>query len=397
MLTQKRQQEADERISFRDILFDSNNWEIYQETCQPPWYVVEAVEKLRKCRTGELGYHFWYCEKCGFGGVSPHSCKSKLCSSCATIATNNWLAEILPTLLDVKYFQIVFTLPPGLYPIFTANKKTLFNLFFKTAAETLQLVAASLDFEPGIVMVFHPFGSEYNVHPHLHCMVTAGGLTLNHKGWFPILFWPLEKTRETFKALLYKRLRKLVSAGEVFNPHQTFEEFNNILKALYPKEWNLFISYKDEGGKARYGLSYISRYAKRAIISDRNLVRYDGLTVTFKSKNKRITLPKDEFIARVLRHVMPKYFKTTRFYGIYSNRKKKTLVPLAKELADLKGIKPPREKQGWRERREKYSGKDPLLCPDCGNQLTLIGVTYSSRIPEKWQGILDLSIFDHFL
>jgi len=397
MLCQKHNQYNLEKLSFRDILFDGNNWENYKTNEKPAFYIIEAVEKLRKCRTGELGYHYWYCEKCGFGGKSPHTCKSKLCSSCATIATNDWLAEILPTLLDIKYFQIVFTLPPEFYPLFTCNKKELYNLFFRTAADTLLLVAASLNFEPGIVMVFHPFGSEYNTHPHLHCMATAGGLSLDHERWISIDFWPLEKIRSTFKALLYKRLRKLVSEGKVFNPHGSFQDFNKLVEPLYIKNWNLFISYKDQGGKARFGLSYISRYAKRAIIADRNLRYYDGDLVMFKSKAKEIFIPKDQFIARVLRHVMPKYFKTTRFYGIYSNKKKKTLVPLAKALADLQGIKPPRQKQSWRERRKKYNGKDPLLCPYCGNELTLVEVTYSARIPAQWEGILTLSIFDHFL
>lgn len=397
MLCEKHNQYNPEKISFRDILFDGNNWEEYKTNERPAYYIIEAVEKLRKCRTGELGYHFWYCEKCGFGGKSPHTCKSKLCSSCATLATNNWLAEVMPTLLDIRYFQIVFTLPPDFYPIFTGNKKKLYNLFFKTAADTLLLIAESLAFIPGIVIVFHPFGSEYNVHPHLHCMVTAGGLTLNQRGWFPIKYWPLEKTRATFKALLYKRLRKIVSAKLVFNPYGSFEDFNNIIKPLYPKNWNLYISYKDSGGKAKFGLSYISRYAKRAIIADHKLFYYDGNLVGFKSKNKEIIWPKDKFISRVLQHVMPKYFKTTRFYGIYSNKKKKTLVPLAKVIADLQGIKPPRKKQSWRERREKYSGKDPLVCPHCGNALSLIEVTYSSRVPKKWEEILTLSIFDHFL
>lgn len=397
MLCQKHYVEEKQKLSFRNILFDGNNWEQYKTNEQPALYVVEAVEKLRKCRTGELGYHFWHCDKCGFGGKSPHSCKSKLCSSCATLATHDWLAEVLPTLLDIKYFQIVFTLPPVFYPIFICNKKILYNLFFKLAAQTLMLVAASLDFEPGLVIVFHPFGSEYNGHPHMHCMVTAGGLTLNRQGWFPITSWPLEKTRETFKWLLYKHLRQLVSSGAVFNPHGSFAAFNKLIEPVYLKGWNLHISYKEGEGKARFGLSYIARYAKRAIIADRKLLHYDGNIVIFKAKHKEIALPKDQFIARVLKHVMPKYFKTTRFYGIYSNKKKKILVPLAQALAELKNIKAPKEKQSWRERIKKYSGQDPLLCPHCGNELTLIAVTYSPHIPEEWQGILTLSTFDHFL
>jgi hypothetical protein len=389
--------DARKPLSFRDILFDGDNWENYKQENSPPLYLIESADKLRQCRTGELGYHFWYCEKCGFGGKSPHSCKSKLCSSCATIATNNWLAGVLPTLLDVKYFQIVFTLPPALYPLFTANKKVLYNLFFRVASQAILLSAAALDFEPGVVGVFHPFGAEYNIHPHIHFMATAGGLTLNHKGWFPLKWWPLELTRDTFKALLYKELRKLVRSGKVFNPYGTLDKFEAILQKLYPKEWNLFIGFKDGQDKARFGLSYISRYAKRAIISDRKLISYDGEEVCFQAKNKKITIKKDEFIKDVLRHVMPKHFKTTRLYGIYSNKKKKQLVPIAKQLAKLKTIDPPRKKESWRERVKKFTGKDPLLCPNCGNELTLLETTHSSRIPEKWEGVLTLSIFDHFL
>jgi len=393
----RKHEDKQQKLSFGNILFDGDNWEIYKRENTPPLYLIESVEKLRKCRTGELGYHYWYCEKCGFGGKSPHSCKGKLCSSCATLATNNWLAEVLPTLLEIKYFQIVITLPPKLYPLFVANKVKLYNLFFKAGSQTILLAAATNDFEPGVVGVFHPFGSEYNVHPHIHFMVTAGGLTLNHKGWFPVKWWPLELTRDTFKALLYKELRKLMRGGEIFNPYGSLTKFEAILQELYPKEWNLHISFKDRQEKARYGLSYIARYAKRAIISDRKLLNYDGKCVTFQAKNKRITVKKDQFIREVLRHVMPPNFKITRFYGIYANRKKKKLVPLAKQHAEATTIKPPRKKESWRERKKKYTGKDPLLCPQCGEQLTLITVTHSLCIPQEWEGILTLSTFDHFL
>lgn len=384
------------KLSFRNILFDGDNWERYLEENNPPYYVTESIEKLRKCRTGELGYHYWHCEKCGFGGRSPHSCKSKICSSCATIATNNWLAEILPTLLDMKYFQIVFTLPPELYPLFTANKKILYNLFFKVTSQTILLCSAASDFEPGVVAVFHPFGSEYNIHPHIHFMVTAGGLTLSRKGWFSVTSFPLELIRDVFKAILYKKLRKLMRSGKIFNPYGSLEGFEHLLQKLYKKTWNLHISFKDGNGKAVYGLSYIARYAKRAIISDRKLISYDGESVAFQAKTKRITVKKDVFIHDVLRHIMPKNFKIVRFYGVYANNKKKKLMPLARELSRANTIEA-RPKEDWRERRTKYSGNDPLLCPNCGYGLTLIWITYSSRIPAEWEVILDLSIFDHFL
>lgn len=395
MLCEKHNQKQG-NLSFRDILFDGDNWETYIAENDPPFYIIEPVEKLRECRTGKLGYHYWYCEKCGFGGKTPHSCKSKLCSSCATVATQNWLAEILPTLLDVKYFQIVFTLPPALYPVFTANKKTLYNLFFKTASQAILLAAKASGFEPGAAAVFHPFGAEYNVHPHIHFMATAGGLISSRRGWFTLKWWPLELTRDTFKALLYKEIRKLLKNGQLVNPYGSKDKFEAILQALYPRDWNLFIGFKEGIKKARFGLSYISRYAKRAIISDRKLIKYDGQDVTFQAKNKTITINKQVFIKSVLRHVMPKYFKTTRFYGIYANKKRKKLVALAKELSGADTVESS-PKQSWVERRESYRGKDPLLCPICGNKLTLIEVTHSARVPQKWDGVLTLSTFDHFL
>lgn len=144
--------EKEKKLSFKDILFDKNNWEEYQQKYHPSFDIINAVEKLAKCRTGALGCHYWYCEKCGYGGKSPHSCKSKLCSACATVATRNWLAEVLPTLLDMKHFQIVFTLPPDLRPIFSANKKILHNLFFKIASETILSVAREkYNLTPGVV------------------------------------------------------------------------------------------------------------------------------------------------------------------------------------------------------------------------------------------------------
>ena len=147
--------EEEKKLSFKNIIFDKNNWEEYQQKYQPPQYVIDAVEKMAKCRTGALGYHYWLCEKCGYGGKAPHSCKSKLCSSCATIATKNWLADVLPTLLDMKHFQIVFTLPPDLRRIFSANKKILYNLFFKIASETILSVAREkYNFIPGIIWRF---------------------------------------------------------------------------------------------------------------------------------------------------------------------------------------------------------------------------------------------------
>lgn len=384
------------KVSFRDIVFDGDNWIQYQSNNHPSVEVIEAVEKIGMCRTGKLGCHYWFCEKCGYGGKTPHSCKSKLCSSCATIAMQNWLAKVLPTLLDVKHFQIVFTLPPKLYPIFIANKKILFNLFFKVASDAIITVAKTMDFTPGVIGVFHSFGSGYRTHPHIHFMVTAGGISPDKKEWLEKKFWPLEITRDYFKALICKHLRKLVQENKIFNPYGDYYDFNEVIKDLYLKNWNMFIEFKGGEGKARFGLSYITRYAKRAIISDRSILDYNGEYVTFKQKKKTYTYKKMEFIEKVLKHVAPKYFKITRFYGIYSNQKKKKLIPLAMELSQAKKIEG-NEKKTWRERRTTYSGVDPILCPVCGTELTLIEVTYSSRIPDRWQGILTLLIFDKFL
>lgn len=229
-------------------------------------------------------------------------------------------------------------------------------------------------------------------------MVTAGGLSLNGtiKFWILISYWPVEKIRAVFKTLLFRQLRRLVKKGKIFNPHGSYEDFNLILDGIYHKPWNIFVGFKEGKGKARFGLSYIIRYAKRAIISDRKLIRYFNGLVTFKAKEVIITFPVAEFIRRVLRHVPPRHFKITRFYGLYANKKRKELVPLVKKLAEAENIKG-FPKQNWRERRKKYSGVDPILCPKCGQEMTLLAVTFSERIPKGYEEILTFSPFDHFL
>ena len=229
-------------------------------------------------------------------------------------------------------------------------------------------------------------------------MVTAGGLALNGtiKFWLQVSYWPVEKIKAVFKALLFRQLRRLVKKGKIFNPHGSYGNFNRILDEIYHKNWNIFVGFKEGKGKAKAGFSYITRYAKRAIISDRKLISYCNGLIKFQAKEVKVTLPVSEFIKRVLRHVMPKYFKITRFYGLYSNKKRKKLVPLAKKLMGAENIKS-FPKQNWRERRKKYSGVDPIICPKCGQEMTLIAVSYSERIPKGYEEILTFSPFDHFL
>lgn len=227
-------------------------------------------------------------------------------------------------------------------------------------------------------------------------MVTAGGISLSQKSWLPVAWWPRELIIEIFKAKLFKQLRKLVTQGKIFNPHGSYRNFDLLLKKIYPKSWHLFIGFKEGNGKAKSGLKYITRYTKRAIISNYKLINYDGATVTFQAKGAKITWPVAKFIEMVLQHVPPKNFKSTRFYGIYANKKRKKLIPLVKNLIGAENMKS-FPKQNWRERRKKYSGVDPIICPKCGQEMTLIAVTYSERIPQGYEEILTLSTFDHFL
>jgi len=284
---------------------------------------------------------------------------------------------------------------------FAANRKTL-DFLFRAAAGAIMNWCKDNGLLPGIVAVLHTFGADQKFHPHIHILLTLGGLgksdDFDFNIWQENTFFPEKQLKASFRYSLLKNLQKLAKAKLLNIPHtiklgwwkkwQTIK-FYEVAQILWKVIWYVYIGEKLDN--AVYTAKYIGRYAKRPCLSETKITGYDPkaktVTFTYQDKiekiDKRLTLPAEEFIGRLIRHIPEKHFRVIRYYGIYANRVRSELRPLLLvQIAALytaaKLTFEPKRKT-WRELKIESTGIDPLLCPNCNVPMDLISVTYKSR------------------
>lgn len=306
---------------------------------------------LPACRTAALGSHFEKCDKCSYTGKSYNSCRNRHCPSCQHKDKLEWLGKRMKELLPVGYYHLVFTLPHELNPLCLQNKKAMYGLLFKAASQTVLELSRDtkhLGADTGLITVLHTWGQNMIEHPHLHCIMPAGGLSFDNGNWihtnkkddFFIHYKVLSrKFRGKFLDLLkqeYDR-EKLVFNGKlaaIKGPVQ----FSRFLTPLYGKEW--VVNIQAPFGKPEKVLEYLSRYVFRIAITDRRILEVKDGKVRFSWKDYRtglfreMKLDIDEFIRRFLLHVLPKGFFKVRYYGIFSSRYRKENIETARGLLE---------------------------------------------------------------
>lgn len=384
----------------------SSYWALY---CS--WYkgqirdaVYENVQKILSCRTPMLGCHMYQCEKCNALRLIPHTCKSRFCSSCGKVATDKWTDERLSDILPVSYHHLVFTIPWQLRAICLLNRKIMFNLLFKSASESLQSWTKEYGgYIPGIYIVLHSFGSDIKFNPHFHVLITAGGLSLNHKKWIDApnnFLMPEKGLKKRWRHNVIKGIIKNNNKGQLEMPFlpkkSSYLNLRGVISVISKLSWYLYIGSR----LAEVGLSvkYIGRYTKKPVIAEARIIKCDNRWVLFKFKdyaNNEIAVKKMglfTFITYLTQHIPEKYFRLVRGYGIFSNRLRGTLLPKARKY--LKKTKPSEKVQHktWRERKIQQNGKDPLKCQNCQIEMHLIFICY--YIPIHWQKRLNLRSFD---
>lgn len=213
------------RYTIKQIFQDNNNWENFkiEHSDQLRPSVIEEVEKVLNCRDPLImGYHQYKCPKCGkIERIVPHSCKSRFCSSCGKVATDNWMDKSLNEFLDVPYHHLVFTIPQELRNVFLHNR-SLLHILFKAAGKTLlEWCRDTGEFIPGIVCISHTFGSILNFNPHIHMLLTEGGLDLNKYRWINNEFVPWNMLKARWKyhivTLLKPELKKMIQEKRAGN------------------------------------------------------------------------------------------------------------------------------------------------------------------------------------
>jgi hypothetical protein len=332
-----------------------------------------VLKDLTACRTAALGGHVLECSECGHRQIAYNSCGNRHCPTCQATAAARWLEARAAELLPVPYFHVVFTLPDALDPIALANPRVVYDLLLRSAALTLLEVAANphhLGAKAGVLAVLHTWGQNLHFHPHVHCVVPGGGLSLNGARWVGSrhnFFLPIAILSRVFRGKLLAGLRAAFTKGEIRLPADAFER---VLAAAVRTDWVVYA--KPPFGGPEQVLKYLARYTHRVAISNRRLLDFeDGqLRIRYKdyahSNRKRVlTLSAVEFVRRLLLHVLPTGFMRIRHYGILCNRHCHEKVALCRRLLEVSSATQPESLEDMRI-PQPVAVTPTRACPICG-------------------------------
>jgi hypothetical protein len=312
----------------------------------------KALRDLAACRTATLGGHVERCLDCGHERVAYNSCRNRHCPKCQALSRARWLERESGYLLPVEYHHVVFTLPAELAEVALANAAVLYNLLMQSAAATLREVSANpkrLGAQVGVLMVLHTWGQNLHHHPHVHCVVSGGGLSCNAKGevdasprWVscrPGFFLPVRLLSRVFRGKFLAGLRALHTQGKLTLPGllSNGASFTAWLSPLYAKDWVVYA--KPPFGGPEQVLKYLARYTHRVALSNHRLVKMEHGRVTFRyrdyadsRKEKLLTLSAEEFLRRFVQHVLPRGFMKIRHYGLLHSRYRQQRLQQARQL-----------------------------------------------------------------
>ena len=316
--------------------------------CRMPRRHRQAMQDIQDCRTEVLGGHVFECESCGGNYYSYHSCFNRSCPKCSGPRTEAWLMERAAEMLPVPYFHLVFTVPHELHAAFRSRPVVAYGLLMQAAAQSLVKLCRDPKYVGGLVgvlSVLHTWTRTSAYHPHVHCLVPAGGVCLNANQWLPAkksFLVPVRALSEIFKGIFRDLMRKHLPDLSV--PRRAWK-----------KKWCVW-SRAIEGNTDSV-LTYLARYVHRVAISNSRLVSIHDGQVTFRyqdsetSQWRTMSLPAEEFIRRFLQHVLPKGFHKVRYYGLWS-------PPYRSVLKQLQLILPPNRPS------DPLDPFNPVLSPD---------------------------------
>lgn len=336
----------------------------------------KTLDALKRCRTAALGGHIDACDSCGSIKISYNSCRNRHCPKCQSVEKEMWMIQREEELLPVGYFHVVFTLPHELNPACIHYPDSLYNLLFEAAKYTLLTFANDpkwLGALPGISMILHTWGQNLSLHPHVHCIVSGGGITPEGKWLQPQnasgkFLFPVKAMSKVFRAYFLKQLNLRFQQGQIPLLAPDFE----LLKAkIAAKEWVIYA--KKPFGGVKNVVEYLGRYTHKIAISNHRILAIDENSIAFsykdyadKGKKKAMTLVPQEFIRRFTQHILPPGFRRIRHFGFLSNSLKNKLLPAARAALN----QPQKTKSTRKERKEAaiqrlFPEAKNHKCPHC--------------------------------
>jgi hypothetical protein len=337
---------------------------------------------IEKCRTAALGGHLDQCTACGYEHPSYNSCRNRHCPKCQALAQERWIEAQRARMLDVPHFHVVFTLPAELRPLAGFARRVVFHALFRAAARTLAGFARTrLSATVGATLVLHTWTRKLEFHPHIHAIVTGGGLSRDGARWSPAhraFLFPVKAMSKVFRAKMLAELRRAHRKGRFdrFRELDDPEAFTRLMRTCAKVDWHLYA--KPTFSRGKYVLDYLGRYTHRVGLANSRFVAVSDAAVTFRTKDgSTTTVDPITFLRRFVQHVLPSGFHKIRHVGLYGShaRRKRARAVLGTPVVH-------RKHTSWRERLRLLTGRDVTRCPLC-NAALLARPLPGARAPPK--------------
>lgn len=378
-------------------------WESYYRDSAKGLYLEDkhfrAVNKMRSCRTGRMGIRKYECGSCGAAHYLYRSCKHRFCNQCGIVETQRWADQTLGHLLEMKHHHVVMTLPSGLRFLSKLNVDLLHSLLFRLSGSVLkEWFKREHGLECGIVSVLHTAGADLKYHPHVHMIVSGGGM--GEEGMRELggdYLCAQRSLANSLRRKFVKELLKLHEKGElvVSKGCADRQDFLKWLGSLKAQQW--ICSIQPPLSDVSQIVGYVGRYTKRACLSEYKLESIDGDQISFRFNDYKNTprgskpveglkeMDSVEFLDRLLQHVPEKGYRMVRYYGLYSSRKYREVpdeykAQLGAEEPEPSSEDPTEDPWGeygaYRQRQLRLTGKDPLYCKKCNQAYEFISLVY---------------------
>lgn len=371
----------------------------YDSFCKNGCFQSEVQKKaataILACKTGDLGYHVSRCSDCGYTRLRNNSCRNRSCPNCRAVDKEIWVDKRRAEVIDAPYFHVVFTLPHELNPLIYCNQKLLYGLLHRCCAQTLLQLSADkkyLGATPGIIQVLHTWDQELSYHVHMHCIISGGGLTSDHKirKSKEKFFLPVHVLRDKFRGKYLAMLEDLYREGALSfsrsceNLRNSYE-WNTFRDSLYKKDWCPYIKKTFNGfGNA---IEYLGRYTNKIAIANSRILSVSEEETVFSARAKTpgeprriIRMRNTEFIRRYLMHVLPHGFQKIRYYGFLNNRMKSRNLKLIFRIQKKQRFKRKLEGLSMAQILKVIWDIDVRVCPCCGSvTMQDIGRVYAKK------------------
>ena len=342
-----------------------------------------VLTDIAQCRTAVLGGHLDRCLDCGYEHPSYNSCRNRHCPKCQALAQEQWICARRQRMLDVRHFHVVFTLPAELRPLAAFAPRVVFGALFEAAQRTLlEFGQRRLDATLGATLVLHTWTRALQFHPHVHAIVTGGGLSGDGTRWCPTsrrFLFPVRNLSQVFRGKMMSALgrayRKRAFVG--FDDFDDPLGFELLMGRVAKLSWNVYA--KAPFKKGRHVLDYLGRDTHRVGIANSRLIAVSDKAITFRTKGTGTeTLAPVAFLRRFVQHVLPDHLHKIRHVGLYASASTQRNDLARRCLRDPRPLAP---SETWRERLVRLTGRDLSICPRCGGRLIALPLPLARAPP----------------